>query len=61
MTDAILLETLLNTIKILRRQVILSPVGFKIAQNWRKNGVGHAYVDLVDEAKEVNMTGKEIA
>lgn len=42
-------------------QVILSPVGFKIAQNWRKNGVGQAYVDLVDEAKEVNMTGKEIA
>lgn len=42
-------------------QVILSPVGFKIAQNWRNNGVGQAYIDLVEEAQEVNMTGKEIA
>lgn len=40
-------------------QVILSPVGYKIAQNWRKNGVGQAYVDLVAEAQEVNMTGRE--
>lgn len=42
-------------------QVILSPVGFKIAQNWRNNGVGQAYIDLVEEAQEVNMTGEEIA
>lgn len=42
-------------------QIILSPVGFKIAQNWRKNGVGQTYIDLVEEAQEVNMTSKETA
>ena len=40
-------------------QIILSPLGFKIAQNWRKNGVGQEYIDLVEEAQEVNMTHKE--
>lgn len=40
-------------------QVILSPLGFKIAQNWRKHGVGQEYIDLVKEAQEVNMTHKE--
>lgn len=35
-------------------QVVLSPVGFKIAESWRKNGVGQAYVDIVPEAQMAN-------
>lgn len=35
-------------------QVVFSPVGFRIAERWRKNNVGQEYVDLVEEAKEVN-------
>ena len=39
-------------------QIILSPVGYKIAQGWRKNNVGSEYVSMVKEAQEVNFTGK---
>lgn len=39
-------------------QIILSPVGYKIAQGWRKNNVGSEYVSMVKEAQEVNSTGK---
>lgn len=35
-------------------QIIFSPIGFKIADNWRRNKVGQEYVDLVAEAQEVN-------
>ena len=35
-------------------QVILSPIGYKIAESWRKNKVGQAYVDLVPEAQLAN-------
>ena len=35
-------------------QIIFSPVGFKVAENWRKRGVGAEYVALVPQAKEVN-------
>lgn len=35
-------------------QMIFSPVGFKIAENWRRKGVGQEYVDMVKEAQEVN-------
>ena len=35
-------------------QMIFSPIGFKIANSWRKNNVGQEYVDLVKEAQEVN-------
>lgn len=35
-------------------QMIFSPIGFKIANSWRKNKVGQEYVDLVKEAQEVN-------
>lgn len=40
-------------------QIILSPIGYKVSDNWRKNGVGQAYVDAVPEAQEVNKTGVE--
>jgi len=35
-------------------QMIFSPVGFKIAESWRRKGVGQEYVDMVEEAQEVN-------
>ena len=35
-------------------QMIFSPVGFKIAESWRRRGVGQEYVDLVEEAQQVN-------
>lgn len=35
-------------------QVIFTPIGFKIAENWRRKGVGQEYVDMVAEAQEVN-------
>ena len=35
-------------------QIILSPIGYKIAESWRKNKVGQAYVDLVPEAQLAN-------
>lgn len=35
-------------------QIILSPVGYKISEGWRKRGVGDEYVNLVEEAQEVN-------
>ena len=35
-------------------QVVLSPVGYKIAESWRKNNVGQEYVDLVPEAQLAN-------
>lgn len=42
-------------------QVLLSPIGYKISESWRKNGVGQAYVDAVPEARTVNSTGDELA
>ena len=38
-------------------QVIFSPLGYKIASNWRKNGIGDEYIALVKEAQEVNDDG----
>lgn len=38
-------------------QAIFSPVGYAMARNWAKRGVGNEYIALVDEAKEVNKTG----
>lgn len=35
-------------------QMIFSPVGFKIAETWRRKGIGQEYVDMVKEAQEVN-------
>ena len=35
-------------------QAIFSPIGYKISEHWRKNKIGEEYVQLVDEAKEVN-------
>lgn len=35
-------------------QMIFSPVGFRIADNWRKNKVGEEYVRLVKDAQDVN-------
>ena len=35
-------------------QAIFSPIGYKIATNWKKNKVGEDYVRLVKEAQEVN-------
>lgn len=35
-------------------QIVLSPVGYKIAENWRKNKVGQEYVDLVPQAQMAN-------
>lgn len=40
-------------------QVVFSPVGYKIASNWRKNGIGKEYIAIVKEAQEVNSNGKE--
>lgn len=38
-------------------QAIFSPVGYKVASNWRKNGIGNEYIELVKEAQEVNDDG----
>lgn len=35
-------------------EVVFSPIGFKVAEKWRKEGVGAEYVALVPEAQEVN-------
>ena len=35
-------------------QVIFSPIGFKVAEKWRKEGVGAEYIALVPQAQEVN-------
>ena len=35
-------------------QIFLSPIGFRIAERWRKDKVGQAYVDLVPEAQLAN-------
>ena len=38
-------------------QAVFSPAGYKIASNWRKNGVGNEYIAIVKEAQEVNDDG----
>lgn len=35
-------------------EVIFSPIGYKIAEHWRKEGIGQEYIALVPEAQEVN-------
>jgi queuosine precursor transporter len=35
-------------------EVIFSPIGFKVAERWRKEGVGAEYIALVPDAQEVN-------
>ncbi len=35
-------------------EVIFSPIGFKVAERWRKEGIGAEYIALVPDAKEVN-------
>lgn len=42
-------------------QIVLSPIGYKISESWRKNGIGQAYVDAVPEAQEVNKNGAKAA
>lgn len=37
-------------------QAILSPVGFWLTKSWRKRGIGTEYINLVEEAQEVNKT-----
>lgn len=37
-------------------QCILSPFGFKLTKSWREDNIGKEYIDLVEEAQEVNMT-----
>ena len=38
-------------------QAIFSPVGYRVASNWRKNGIGNEYISMVKEAQEVNDDG----
>ena len=35
-------------------EVVFSPIGFKVAERWRKEGVGAEYIALVPDAQEVN-------
>lgn len=35
-------------------EVIFSPIGFKVAERWRQQGVGAEYIALVPDAQEVN-------
>jgi queuosine precursor transporter len=35
-------------------EVIFSPIGFRVAERWRKEGVGSEYIALVLDAQEVN-------
>lgn len=35
-------------------EVIFSPIGFKVAERWRKEGIGAEYIALVPGAQEVN-------
>lgn len=35
-------------------EVIFSPIGYKVAEKWRKEGIGHEYVSAVPEAQEIN-------
>lgn len=39
-------------------QIILSPIGYRIAEGWRKRGVGQEYVDAVPEAQVANEVEK---
>lgn len=41
-------------------QIVLSPIGYKISEKWRRDSVGQEYVDAVPEAQEVNKNGKEV-
>ncbi len=41
-------------------QAILSPIGFKMTRHWSKLGIGNEYIDLVEEAQEVNMENAEV-
>ena len=55
--SSIWLMALAGAIVELICQVIFSPVGYKVASNWRKNGIGNEYIELVKEAQEVNDDG----
>ena len=35
-------------------QLIFSPVGFRLANSWRKRGLGQEYIDMVKDAQDVN-------
>ena len=36
-------------------QLIFSPIGFRLANSWRKSGLGQDYIDMVKDAQDVNM------
>ena len=55
--SSIWLMALAGAIVELICQVIFSPVGYKVASNWRKNGIGNEYISMVKEAQEVNDDG----
>ena len=55
--SSIWLMALVGAVVELLCQVIFSPLGYKIASNWRKNGIGNEYIALVKEAQEVNDDG----
>lgn len=55
--SSIWLMALVGAVVELICQVVFSPVGYKIASNWRKNGIGNEYISLVKEAQEVNDDG----
>lgn len=56
-TSSIWLMALVGAVLELLCQLVFSPLGYKIASNWRKNGVGKEYIALVKEAQEVNDDG----
>ena len=35
-------------------QIVLSPVGYRISESWRKDDVGKEYIDFVEEAQKAN-------
>jgi len=51
---AIVVCALTGAVLELLLEVIFSPIGFKVAERWRKEGIGAEYIALVPEAQEVN-------
>ena len=35
-------------------EIVFSPIGFKLAEKWREQGIGAEYIALVPEAQEIN-------
>ena len=51
---AVVVCALTGSVLELLLEVIFSPIGFKVADRWRKEGVGAEYIALVPDAQEVN-------